>query len=177
MVEGKIVKKRFHSSEEASTSRDPHEQDSGGDISDGDDRDSESTRTSDGEGSAPTRTGEEEQGSAAAAPDARCASPPRPRLYASPAPRPISNVEHHRQLAGHLYEMEMDDVLNRRRETLSPLAAKYYTHLLESASSPVSVALPASSSVTSSVDYIFDKPPGFVLYYTRNNVLLPPSRK
>ena len=43
MVKGKRVNKRFHSSEEGSTSRDSHEQDSAGDISDGDDRDSEST--------------------------------------------------------------------------------------------------------------------------------------
>ena len=43
-------------------------------------------------------------------------------------------------------------MLNRRRETLSPLAEKYYTHILESASPSVSVTLPASSSVTSSAD-------------------------
>ena len=142
------------SSEEGSTSRDRHEQYSAGEISGDDDRDSDSTRTSDGEGSAPPRSGDEGQGSAAAAPQVRYTPPPRPRprLYAAPTARPVSTVGHHRQLAGRLYEMEMDDMLNRRRETLSPLAEKYYTHILESASPSVSVTSPASSSVTSSAD-------------------------
>ena len=154
MVKGKRVKKRSHSSEKGSTLRDLHEQDSAGDISGDDDRGSDPTRTTGGEGLAPPRSGDEEQDSAAAAPQVRYTPPPRSRsrLYASPAARPASTVDHHRQLAGRLYEMEMDDVLNRRREILSPLAEKYYTHLLESASPSVSVALPASSSGTSSAD-------------------------
>ena len=60
MVKGKRVKKRSHSSEEGSTLRDLHEQDSAGDISRDDDRDSDSTRTTGGEGSAPARSGDEE---------------------------------------------------------------------------------------------------------------------
>ena len=98
MVKGKRVKKRSHSSEEESTLRDLHEQESG-------------------EGSAPTRSGDEEQGSAAAAPQVRYTLPPRPRsrLYNSPVARPVSTVDYHRQLTGRLYEMDMDDVLNRRR--------------------------------------------------------------
>ena len=154
MVKGKRVKKRSHSSEEGSTLRDLHEQVSTGDISGDDDRDSDSTRTTDGEGSAPPQSEDEEQGLAAAARQVRYTPPPRPRshLNASPAARPVSTVNHYHQLAGRLYEMEMYDVLNRHRETLSLWAEKYYTHLLESASPSVSVALPASSSVTSSAD-------------------------
>ena len=72
--------------------------------------------------------------------------PPRPRLYAAAAPRPVSTREHHLQLAGHLYEMEMERVLNGQQEKLSELAAKYYSHLLESAPSPVSVASLKTSS-------------------------------
>ena len=71
MVKGKRVKRRLHSSSEGSTALDPHIQDSAGDNGKGDERDSELTRTSDGEGSAPTCTGDEEQGSAAAASEDR----------------------------------------------------------------------------------------------------------
>ena len=117
-MKGKRGKKRSHSGEEGSTLRDRHEQDSAGEISGDDDRDSDSTRTSDGEGSAPPRSGDEGQGSAAAAPQVRYTPPPRPRsrLYAAPAARPVSTVDHHRQLAGRLHEMEMDDMLNGQRE-------------------------------------------------------------
>ena len=72
--------------------------------------------------------------------------PPRPRLYAAAAPRPVFTREHHLQLAGRLYEMEMERVLNGQQEKLSELAAKYYSHLLEAAPSPVSVASPKTSS-------------------------------
>ena len=114
-MKGKRVKKRSYSSEEESTLRDLHEQESAGDISRDDDRDSELNQN--GEGSAPTRSGDEEQGLAAATPQVRYTLPPRPRsrLYASPVARSVSTVDYHRQLTGRLYEMDMDDVLNRRR--------------------------------------------------------------
>ena len=71
--------------------------------------------------------------------------PPRPHSYAAAAPRPLSNREHHLQLAGQMHKMEMKHILNRRQEKLSEMAEQYYRHLLDSAS-PVSVASPKTSS-------------------------------
>ena len=91
---------------------------------DGHDSDS---RTSAGEGHVSTPTNTELDG------DAEWdvyMPPPRPRLYAAAAPRPVSTREHHLQLAGRLYEMEMERALNGQQEKLSELAAKYYNHLL-----------------------------------------------
>ncbi|CAN0213904.1 unnamed protein product [Ascophyllum nodosum] len=103
-------------------------------------------KTSDGEGQVSTMTGGVEQDSAVAAPLERYTPPPRPRLYAAAAPRPLSNREHHLQLAGRLYEIEMERILNGRQEKFSAISEQYYRHLLESAS-PVSVASPNTSSV------------------------------
>ena len=82
-----------------------------------------------------------EQDSAVAAPQRY--TPRRPR-YAAAAPSPLSNREHRLQLAGRLYDMEMERVLNGQQEKLPEMAEQYYRHLLESAS-PVSVASPSTS--------------------------------
>ena len=101
------------------------------------------SQTSAGEGHVSTPANTELDGDA----EADVYTPPqRPRLYAAAAPRPVSTREHHLQLAGRPYEMEMERVLNGKQEKLSDMATKYYNRLLEAAPSPVSVASPKTSS-------------------------------
>ena len=155
MVRRKKVEKRFHPRDAGSslqrTELTSEEEDSTRHTGEADEWDYESTRSSDGKGQAPTSTGDKEQGSVAAASEVRYTPPPRPRLYASAAPPPVSKRNYHLQLAGHLYEMEMEQALNGCLEKLSPVAEQYY---IVSASPPVSVALPTinSSSINSSLN-------------------------
>ena len=102
MVRGKKSKKRSHPSGAGSSHAEPtseDHQDSGGHAGEEDARDLESIRTLDGEGQVPRLTGDEEQNSAVTAPQPRYTPPSRPRLYASAAPRPLSNREHHQQVS------------------------------------------------------------------------------
>ena len=74
------------------------------------------------------------------------APPPRPRLYAPAASRPTSTREHHLQLAGRMYKIEMERVINGQQEKLSELAA-HKRHTVET-------VLAATSDERSPVDVI-----------------------
>ena len=114
------------------------------------------TRASEGEGHVSTPADGVEQDSAAA-PQVHTPSP-WSRLYAAAAPRPFSTTKYHLQLAGRLYKIEMERVMNEQQKKLSEMVAQYYRHLLEAAPSPVSVASPKTSSADDTSSEVSSSP-------------------